>query len=53
MSKEKYESCQHVISSGQIAVYVKPSCPQATLIKGHLVSSKARCGKCRAYQKEE
>ena len=50
MSKENYETCAHVKSIGQIAVYVTPSCPQATQIKGHLVSSKERCRRCRVFK---
>lgn len=53
MSKEKYETCEHIKSIGQIAVYVTPSCPQATQIKGHLVSSKERCRRCRVFTDKE
>lgn len=48
--KEKYETCAHVKQIGQIAVYVTPSCPQATQIKGHLVSSKERCRRCKVFK---
>lgn len=48
--KENYETCVHVKSIGQIAVYVTPSCPQATQIKGHLVSSKERCRRCKVFK---
>lgn len=53
MSKEKYETCVHVKSIGQIAVYVTPSCPQATQIKGHLVSSKERCRRCKVFKEND
>lgn len=44
--KNKYETCKHVISIGEVAVYVKPSCPCLTIIKGVMVSSKKRCSSC-------
>lgn len=50
MSKEKYETCANIKSIGQLAVYVTPSCPQATQIKGHLVSSKERCRRCKVFK---
>ncbi|HIY20213.1 MAG TPA: hypothetical protein IAA44_12485 [Candidatus Blautia avistercoris] len=48
--KQKYKTCKHAISSGQIAVYVQPSCPRATRVKGYLVSSKKRCEDCRSWE---
>ena len=53
MNKEKYEACAHIKSIGQIAVYVMPSCPQAMQIKGHLVSSKKRCRRCKVFTDRE
>lgn len=50
MSKENYETCAHVKQIGQIAVYVTPSCPQATQINEHLVSSEERCRRCRVFK---
>lgn len=44
--KEHYEICRHVKEVGQLAVYVLPTCRNATMIKGTLVSSKDRCRKC-------
>ena len=53
MSKEKYNTCRYVKEVGQLAVYVRPGCPQAILIKGRLVSSKLQCRKCEWEAKED
>lgn len=53
MSKEKYETCRHADHTGQIAVYVKPTCPKANMIKGMLVSSKSRCRNCKRWEAKE
>ena len=50
MKKEKFETCIHAEKVGQTAVFVKPGCPRASLIKGHLVSSKDRCKECRSWR---
>lgn len=50
---KKHETCKHAIKSGQIAVYVTPGCPQASLIKGVLVSSKIRCRECKSWEGRE
>lgn len=47
---EKYNTCIHAEKVGQIAVYVKPTCPNYTMLKGYMVSSKQRCKKCRKYK---
>lgn len=46
----KYNTCRHVQSVGQFAVYVTPGCPRAEMVKGHLISSKWRCGECRSWK---
>lgn len=48
--EEKYRTCKHAEKIGQIAVYVAPGCPQASLIKGVLVSSKIRCRECKRWE---
>ena len=48
--KEHYEICRHVKEVGQLAVYVLPTCRNATMIKGTLVSSKERCRKCEFWE---
>lgn len=48
--KEHYEICRHVKEVGQLAVYVLPTCRNATMIKGTLVSSKERCRKCECWE---
>lgn len=50
--KEKYQTCKHVEKIGQTAVYVTPGCPRANMIRGHLVSTKTRCRKCRRWEGE-
>lgn len=51
--KEKYQTCKHVEKIGQTAVYVTPGCPRANMIRGHLVSTKTRCRKCRRWKGRE
>ena len=54
MSKrEKFYTCKHSKEVGEIAVYVEPTCPHATKIKGTLVSSKQRCRSCSSYERKE
>ena len=48
--KEKFETCKHAKEVGSIAVYVFPTCKNATMIKGILVSSKERCRKCEIWE---
>lgn len=44
MSRAKHETCRHSTGNvGELIVYVKPSCPNYTKIRGSLVSSKIRC----------
>lgn len=50
MHKEKFDTCRHVEKVGQIAIYVHPTCRQATMIKDILVSSKNRCRKCPYWE---
>jgi hypothetical protein len=47
---EKYETCKHVEKVGQLAVYVRPSCPRLSMIKGNMVSSKPRCRECESWE---
>ena len=50
----KYKTCKHSTGEyGQTTVYVQPSCPRLTMIKGILVSSKRRCQECRSWEKDE
>lgn len=53
MNKEKFETCRHVESVGTMAVFVKPTCPHATMIRGKLVSSKTRCRNCARWEKRK
>lgn len=48
--KEKFATCKHAKEVGSIAVYVFPTCKNATMIKGTLVSSKERCRKCEFWE---
>lgn len=48
--KEKFETCRYAKEIGTIAVYVLPTCRNATMIKGTLVSSKERCRKCEFWE---
>lgn len=51
--KEKYETCIHADHAGQYAVYVKPSCRRASMIKGTLVTTKNRCRECRSWEEKD
>lgn len=50
---DKYKTCKHAISVGEMAVYVTPSCPRASMIRGVLVSSKIRCQECRMWKRKK
>lgn len=50
MEKEKFDTCKHVKRVGNFAVHVKPTCKQATMIRGQLVASKARCLNCELWE---
>ena len=51
---EKYMTCEHSVGNvGGIIVYVKPTCPHYTKIRGELVSSKIRCRDCKDYRREK
>ena len=45
---EKYKTCKH-----STAVYVHPSCPRLSMIKGILVSSKRRCQECKSWERKD
>lgn len=54
MDLPKYKTCKHSTGEyGQTAVYVHPSCPRLTMIKGILVSSKRRCKECRSWEEKD
>ena len=50
VEKEKFDTCKHAKRTGNFAVYTKPTCKQATMIRGRLVVSKARCLKCELWE---
>ena len=51
MSKPKYLTCKHSTGNiGELIVYVHPSCPNFTKIRGSLVSSKIRCTECKDWR---
>ena len=52
MEKEKYDICKHMKRVGNIAVYVKSTCKQATMIRGQLVVSKEKCLKCEQWEQK-
>ena len=54
MDLPKYKTCKHSTGEyGQTAVYVHPSCPRLSMIKGILVSSKRRCKECRSWEEKK
>lgn len=53
MKKPKYETCAYVEKAGSLAVYVRPGCPRASMVKGYLVSTRKRCRECRSWKSRE
>lgn len=54
MGRAKYETCRHSTGNvGELVVYVKPSCPNYTKIRGSLVSSKLRCRDCEKWEEKD
>lgn len=48
---EKYKTCKHSTGRvGELIVYVHPTCPRLSMIKGILCSSKIRCRECRSWE---
>lgn len=53
MSRPKYETCRHSTGNvGELIVYVNPSCPNLSKIKGTLCSSKIRYEKCDKWEEK-
>ena len=50
--KEKYRTCRHAKSIGQVAVFVEPTCRHCHLIRGVLVTSKKTCNSCKGWEKK-
>lgn len=53
MKAPKFVTCRHVEEIGQYAVYVKPTCPHLSMIRGVLVVSKERCRSCARWEAKE
>lgn len=47
---KKYETCEHAEKIGQTCVWVKETCPKALMVRGNMVSTKARCEHCEKYK---
>lgn len=51
---EKYKTCKHSTGRvGELIVYVHPTCPRLSMIKGTLCSSKFAVGSARAGRRED
>lgn len=51
---EKYKTCRHSTGNiGELIVYVHPTCPRLTMIRGSLVSSKIRCKECKSWEEKK
>lgn len=51
MDKPKYKTCKHSTGRvGELIVYVHPTCPRLSMIKGTLCSSKIRCRECKSWE---
>lgn len=54
MDDNKAKTCRHSTGKvGQLAVYVRPTCPNMHIIRGVITASRNQCRKCRFYEKEE
>ena len=51
--KEKYNTCLHAQSVGEIAVHTTPGCPRVHNIKGVLAVTKGECRRCRRWKPRE
>lgn len=53
MDKPKYKTCKHSTGRvGELIVYVHPTCPRLSKIKGTLCSSKMRCKECSSWEEK-
>lgn len=53
MDDNKAKTCRHSTGKvGQLAVYVRPTCPNMHIIRGVITASRNQCRKCRFYEKE-
>lgn len=49
---EKCKTCVHSTGNvGELIVYVKPSCPRLSVIRGTLCTSKIKCRGCKNWRK--
>lgn len=54
MDLPKYKTCKHSTGRvGELIVYVHPTCPRLSMIKGTLCSSKIRCRECRSWEEKK
>lgn len=54
MNDDKAKTCKHSTGKiGQIAVYVRPTCPNMHIIRGVITASRGQCRRCRFYKKQE
>ena len=51
--KPNYETCQHAVSVGAVAVYVTPDCPNYHKIKGQLATTKRCCQVCDYWRRRD
>lgn len=51
--KPNYETCQHAVSVGAVAVYVTPGCPNYHKIKGQLATTKRCCQVCDYWRRRD
>ncbi|MDY4579790.1 MAG: hypothetical protein SO471_17960 [Anaerobutyricum hallii] len=52
--RKRGHSCKHSTGNvGELIVYVNPSCPMMSMIKGSFVSSVLRCAECEHWEESQ
>ena len=51
--RPRFETCMHMKSIGEYAVFVEPTCRQASMIKGILLTPKHLCASCPFWEPKE
>ena len=52
--RKRGHSCKHSNGNvGELIVYVDPSCPMMSMIKGSFVSSVLRCAECEHWEERQ
>lgn len=54
MDDNRAKTCKHSTGQiGQLTVYVLPTCPNMSMIRGKLVTTRQKCRNCRFYKEKK